>query len=82
MVERCRTSRDPEKDYRDASEFGFGRGPVAPGMEDAPLSLGGVYRAKCPPMELTPSDDLSVRARKTRWRPGDPPRGYPGDRVG
>lgn len=82
MFERYSLSRDPEKDYRDKSEFGFGPGPVAPGKETAPIREGGVYRAKCPPAELTRSDDLSVQVRETRWRPGDPPRGYPGERVG
>lgn len=82
MHERVRNSRDPEKDYRDASEFGFGAGPVPPGKEAAPPSEGGVYRAICPPVEITPSADLSVRARQTRSRRGDPPRGYPGERIG
>jgi hypothetical protein len=82
MFENCRRSRDPEKDYRDISEFGFGPGPVPPGKENAPPSEGGVYRAMCPPVEITLSDDLSVRVRQTRWRRGDPPRGYPGERVG
>lgn len=82
MFERSRNSRDPEKDYRDKSEFGFGAGPVVPGKEFAPPSDGGVYRAKCPPVELTASEDFSVRVRQTRWRRGDPPRGYSGERVG
>ncbi|GAB4686009.1 hypothetical protein MOKP106_41010 [Mycobacterium avium subsp. hominissuis] len=82
MYERSRRSRDPEKDYRDKSEFGFGPGTVPRGKETAPPSQGGVYRAMCPPVELTHSHDLSVRVRETRWKPGDPPRGYPGDRVG
>lgn len=82
MLERSRNSRDPEKDYRDKSEFGLGPGPVAPGKETAPIGQGGVYRAKCPPVELTRSDDLSVQVRQTRWSPGDPPPGYPGERVG
>ncbi|WP_131590608.1 hypothetical protein [Mycolicibacterium setense] len=77
-----RTSRDPEKDYREVSEFSWGPGPMAPGKEDAPPSQGGVYRAKCPPVELTRSDDLSVQAQETRRRRGDPPRGYPGERIG
>ena len=55
---------------------------MTPGNEDAPIREGGVYRGKCPPVELTPSADLSVRARETRWRRGDPPRGYAGERVG
>lgn len=82
MFERYSLSRDPEKDYRDKSEFGFGPGPVAPGKETAPIHEGGVYRGKCPPVELIPSADLSVRARQTRWQRGDPPRGYAGKRVG
>jgi hypothetical protein len=81
MSERCRNSRDPERDYRDLSEFGFGPGLVPRGKEAAPPSEGGVYRAMCAPVELTPSDDLSVRAKQARWKRGDPPRGYPGDRV-
>ncbi|WP_041324914.1 hypothetical protein [Mycobacterium marinum] len=82
MLERYSLSRDPEKDYRDKSEFGLGPGLVRPGKESAPIREGGVYRGKCPPVELTPSDDLSVKACETRWRRGDPPRGYPGERVG
>ena len=35
----------------------------------------------CPPVEPTRSTDLSVQARETRWKRGDPPRGYPGERV-
>jgi hypothetical protein len=81
MYGRLRNSRDPERDYRDVSEFGFGPGPVAPGKEAAPIREGGVYRAMCAPVELTPSDDLTVRARQTRRRWGDPPHGYPGERV-
>jgi len=82
MADRCRTSRDPQRDYREVSEFGFGPGLVAPGKEDAPPREGGVYRAKCPPVEITPSADLSVRARETSWRLGDLPCGYPGERIG
>lgn len=81
MPDRCRNSRDPFKDCGEPSEFSGGPGPVPPGKKTASPSQGGVYRAKCPPVELTHSDDLSVRARQTRWRPGDPPRGYPGERV-
>lgn len=81
MFERHSLSRDPERDYRDKSEFGFGPGLVLPGEETAPIREGGVYRAKCPPVELVPSDDLSVRAREARWKRGDPPRGYSGERI-
>lgn len=77
MFDRYSLARDPEKVYRDKSEFGMGPGPVPPGNEAAPIREGGVYRAKCPPVELTPSTDLSVRVRETRWRPGDSPRGPP-----
>lgn len=65
----------------DASEFSWGPGPVLPGKEHAPPSQGGVYRAKCPPVELTHSTDLSVQARQTLWMRGDSPRGYPGERI-
>ncbi len=82
MPDRYRNSRDPNKDYRDASEFGFGPGFTPPGKENASPSQSGVYRAKCPPVEVAPSDDLHVRVRETRWRRGDPPRGYAGERVG
>lgn len=64
-----------------SSEFGWGSGPLPPGKGNAPPSRGGVYRAKCPPVELTRSADLSVRARETKPRKGDPLRGYPGERV-
>ncbi|CAN5342555.1 hypothetical protein BH09ACT8_BH09ACT8_32640 [soil metagenome] len=82
MSDRYRNSRDPEKDYRYASEFSWGAGPVPHGKENAPPRRGGVYRAMCPPVEVTPSDDLSVRAKQIGWRRGDPPRGYPGERIG
>jgi hypothetical protein len=82
MFEHFSLSRDPERDYCDKSEFGGGPGLVRPGKESAPLREGDVYRAKCPPVELPLSDGLSVQARQTRWRRGDPPRGHPGERVG
>ena len=63
------------------SEFSWGPGLVPPGKETEPPSEGGIYRGVCPPVELSPSRDLSVRARQVRRKPGDPPRGYPGDRV-
>jgi hypothetical protein len=77
-----RKARDPEAGSPGESEFSWGPGLVPPGKETAPPSQGGVYRGKCPPVELTPSADLSVQARETRWKRGDPPRGYPGERVG
>jgi hypothetical protein len=55
--------------------------PVPPGKENAPPSDGGVYRGTCPPVELTPSPDLSVRARQSLPKRDDPPRGYPGERA-
>lgn len=82
MPDRCRNSRDPFEDCGGPSEFSWGPGPVPRGKEHAPPSEGGVYRGKCPPVELTRSDDLSVQARQRRWKRGDPPRGYLGDRVG
>jgi len=81
MPDRCRNSRDPNKDYRDASEFSWGPGLVPAGKENAPPSRGGMYRGMCPPVELTSSTDLSVRARQPRPKRGDPPRGYPGERI-
>ena len=64
------------------SELSWGSGLVPPGKETAPPSEGGMYRAMCPPVELTLSDDLGVRVRETRWKRGDPPRGYTGERIG
>lgn len=58
MFEHYRLSRDPEKDYRDRSEFGLGPGFVRPGKESAPIREGGVYRGRCPLVEITPSGDL------------------------
>lgn len=81
MPDRCPNSRDPNKDYCDASEFGFGPGLVPPSRETASPSEGGVYRGMCPPVELTHSTDLSVRPRQAKPKRGDPPRGYPGDRI-
>jgi hypothetical protein len=64
------------------SEFSWGPGLSPPGKQVAPPSEGGMYRGMCPPVELTASDDLSVQAQETRWKRGDPPRGYPGERIG
>ena len=66
----------------DSSEFSWGPGLVPPGKDIAPPSEGGMYRGKCAPVEPTRSADLSVRARQARSKPGDPPRGYSGERVG
>jgi hypothetical protein len=63
------------------SEFSWGPGLVPPGKENAPPSDGGVYRGTCPPVELTPSPHLSVRARQSLPKRDDPPRGYPGERA-
>ncbi len=70
------------KTFDDASEFSWGPGLVPRGKEYAPPSHGGMYRGVCPPVELTCSPDLSVRVRDTKPMRGDPPRGYPGVRVG
>lgn len=78
---RCR-ARDPFAGHPGPSEMSWGRGLVPPGKETAPPSQGGIYRGKCPPVELTRSRGLSVRSREVKWRPGDPPRGYAGERVG
>jgi len=77
-----RKARDPEARNPGPSELSWGPGLVPPGKETAPPSQGGMYRGKCPPVEPTPSADLSVQARETRWKRGDLPRGYPGERVG
>ena len=74
-------ARDPEISNPGPSEMSWGRGMVAPGKEHAPPSEGGVYRGTCPPVELTRSSDLTVRAQEVKWRPGDPPRGYAGEPV-
>jgi hypothetical protein len=63
------------------SEFSWGPGLVPPSKETAPPSRGGMYRGKCPPVELTRSPDLSVRARPAKPQPGDPPPGYPGEQI-
>jgi hypothetical protein len=78
---RIRNSRDPEEPAA-RSEFSWGPGLVPREYKYAPPSMGGMYRGKCPPVELTRSPDLSVRATQARRRPGDPPQGYPGERVG
>lgn len=44
MSERYSLSRDPERDYRDRSEFGVGPGLVRPGKGSAPIRKGGAYR--------------------------------------
>jgi hypothetical protein len=80
MSDRCRLSRDPGEPVRD-SEFSWGPGLVPPGYEYAPPGTGGMYRGKCPPVELTRSPDLSVRVRIAQAEAGDPPLGYPGKQV-
>jgi hypothetical protein len=79
---RRRRARDPEACKPGGSEMSWGPGLVPPGKENAPPSRGGVYRGKCPPVELARSPDLSVRATQGSPKRGDPPRGYPGDRIG
>lgn len=76
-----RKARDPETCNPGPSDFSWGPGLVPRGYEYYPPSMGGMYRGKCPPVELTKSPDLSVRARLSKPKPGDPPQGYPGVRV-
>ena len=76
-----RKARDPEAGNPGESEFSWGPGLVPRRKENAPPSRGGMYRGKRPPVELARSPDLSVRARQARPKPGDPPRGYPGDHI-
>lgn len=75
-------ARDPHARNPDPSEFSWGPGLVPHGKKNAPPSEGGMYRGMCPPVELTPSKDLSVRARQARRQSNEPPHGYPGKRVG
>ena len=63
----------------DASEFSWGRGLVPPGKETEPPNRGGVYRAMCPPVELTPAEtsaseqDSQTQARRpAAWLPRRP----------
>lgn len=70
-----------DKTFDGPSEFSWGPGLVPPGKENAPPSHGGIYRGVCPPVELTPNPDLSVRAKRAKPHPGDPPQGYAGERV-
>jgi hypothetical protein len=85
MSDRCRNSRDPFESAG-SSEFSWGPGLVPHGYEYAPPSQGGMYRGTCPPVELTPSHDLSVRVTQATGhhgrRPDGSPNGYPGERVG
>lgn len=48
-------ARDPEAV---AGEYDWGPGLTPPGLEDAPLSAGGRYRGKTPPM----TDPAGLRA--------------------
>jgi hypothetical protein len=80
MTNICR-SRDPEEPAK-GTEFSWGPGLVPRGYEFLPPSQGGMYRGTCEPVERTWSPDLSVRVRPAKHRPGDPPHGYPGERVG
>ncbi len=38
-----------------ASEFSWGEGLTPRGFEDAPPSLGGVYRGMAPPVDMSPA---------------------------
>ena len=49
----------------DASEFSWGRGLVPPGKETEPPNRGGVYRAMCPPVELTPAETSASEQDKS-----------------
>ncbi len=44
------------------SEYSHGAGLTPPGLEDAPLSLGGRYRGMAPPVDMS----LAVRADAAR----------------
>ncbi len=59
------------------SEFSWGSGLVPPGKENAPPSHGGIYRGKCPPVELR---GASLTPRQKRLPKGEV-KGYPGEQV-
>ncbi len=53
------------------TEFSWGKGLAAPGREVSPPSQGGIYRGLSPDQTVPPKP----------IRRGDPPQGYPGDRI-
>ncbi len=61
------------------SEFSWGPGLVPPGYENAPHSEGGMYRPKCPPVDL-PSPN-SLRPRQVRRKRTDPPASSAGTQI-
>jgi hypothetical protein len=76
-------SRDPyapdsKKTQRQTeTEFGFGKGLVAPCNNGKPPSEGGIYMGK-PPRTYLPEGSLTPRQVK---RPKGEVRGYPGDQI-
>jgi hypothetical protein len=64
------------------SEFSWGPRP-APDKENTPPSRGGMYPGEVPAGGAHPEPGPQrAGARETRWTRGDPPRRYPGERVG
>ena len=59
------------------TEFGYGPGLVAPHLNGAPPSEGGIYMPKCPRVELR-GNSLTPRQKRP---PRGEAKGYPGDPV-
>lgn len=62
MSERYGLSRDPERDYHDASEFGFGPGPVPRGTETTQPSPGRCVPSEGPSRRTHPQRDRDSMA--------------------
>ena len=60
------------------SELGFGSGVVAPHLNGAPPSEGGMYIGRSPRVDPPAS---GVGVPRQHRRPRDEVRGYPGERI-
>lgn len=72
ILEREQTLRQQE------TELGFGGGLVAPHLNGAPPSEGGIYLGRTPRVDPPPS---GIGAPRQHRRRRNEVRGYPGDRV-
>lgn len=61
-----------------STEFSFGPGPVAPHLNGAPPSEGGVYRGRPPRLDPPPN---GIGTPRPHHRPRGEARGCPGDQV-
>ena len=82
QTDRRRGPQDPlllARDQRHTdTEFSYGAGLVAPHLNGAPPSEGGIYMGRAPRVDPPPS---GVGPPRKHRRPRGEVRGYPGDHV-